>query len=200
MIPSLRIRKLQNMSPETLSERAKVQIPGIQRDSIATAETIMERVGTERSEKRTVRPGRILRVIETVETVSIPLHPESAGTGFTDSATINHYTVTLYRLHRLASAMRRQDTGAQTPLSTESFWHVRLGLAPRESNKPADMVEEIFRVAPPVIPDRDRAVDLADAKAAASMDSFASFVIQIQAAEALRAAGTIVELPANIAV
>jgi hypothetical protein len=59
------------------------------------------------------------------------------------------------------------------------------------------MVEEILRVASPVIPDRGEAVNLADANGAASMNSFAGFVIQ--AAEALRATGTMVEPPAHIA-
>jgi hypothetical protein len=193
MIPALHIRKLKNMSPP-----AEVHIPDIQRDSIATAQNIMKVIGHERSERTTAHPGRILKVTETVETVPILLHPESVSPGFTsDCATINRRTVTSYRQGRLARVLGSQDTGGQAPLSSTSSWHVRLGMAIGEPSKPGDMVEEILEVASPVIPDRNEAINLADAKGAASMSSFAGFVIQ--AAEALRATGTIVELPANIA-
>lgn len=193
MIPSLHIRKLKDMSTP-----AEVHIPKIQNDSIATAENIMRIVRKERSERKTVHPGRILRVTETVETVPILLHPESVSPGFTsDCATINLRTVTAYRQGHLARVLGSQDTGGQAPLSSTSSWYVRLGMAIGEPSKPGDMVEEIRGIASPVIPDRGEAIDLADAKGAASMSSFAGFVIQ--AADALRAAGTIVELPANIA-
>jgi hypothetical protein len=198
MIPSLHLRKLKNTSPETLSGPAEVHIPEIQRDSIATAENIMRVIGQERSERKTVSPGHILTVTETVETVPILLHPERVSPGFTsECATINLRTVTSYRQGRLARVLRSYDTAGQAPLSSTAYWHVRLGMAIGEPSKPGDMVEEILKVASPVIPDRGEAINLADAKGAASMSSFAGFVIQ--AAEALRAAGTTVELPANIA-
>lgn len=185
--------------PVKPTESIRIELPETQCDSIATAEKIMRVVRTEGAEKRKVSPDRVLIVTKTVETVPIPLHPESVGEGLAlDCATINYRTVTSYRQGRVARALGSQSAGARTPLSTASSWHIRLGMAPGEPSKPADMVEEILRVAPPVIPGTGEAIDLADPKRAASMASFASFVTQ--AAEALRAVGTNVELlPAHIA-